>query len=48
MNGEGDMSVKYHKNSSIMLFGKKIPVPEYHTPATSQKGSQIPANSTTM
>ncbi|WJX25448.1 hypothetical protein P8452_14486 [Trifolium repens] len=46
MNGEGDMSVKDH--STIMLFGKKIPVPEYHIPATSQKGCQIQPNSTTM
>jgi hypothetical protein len=46
MNGEGDMSVKDH--STIMLFGKKIPVQEYHIPATSQKGCQIQPNSTTM
>ncbi|WJX29661.1 hypothetical protein P8452_18277 [Trifolium repens] len=46
MNSEGDMSVKDH--STIMLFGKKIPVPEYHTPATSQKGCQIQAKSTIM
>jgi len=36
MNGEGDMFVK---DSSFMLFGKKIPV---------MSSSQIQANSTTM
>ncbi|KAI5443583.1 cyclic dof factor 3 [Lathyrus oleraceus] len=41
MNGEDDMCVKA---SSFMLFGKKIPVPDYHIPAS----SQIQANSTTM
>ncbi|KAI5443582.1 dof zinc finger protein DOF1.3 [Lathyrus oleraceus] len=45
MNSEGDMCVK---DSSIMLFGKKIPVPEYHIPASSQMRYQIQANSTTM
>ncbi|CAI8595213.1 unnamed protein product [Vicia faba] len=41
MNGEGDMCVN---DSCFMLFGKKIPVPEYHLPVS----SQVQANSTTM
>ncbi|CAK8533050.1 unnamed protein product [Lathyrus sativus] len=45
MNSEGDMCVK---DSSIMLFGKKIPVPDNHIPVSSQMSCKIQANSTTM
>lgn len=46
MSGEGDMWCD--KDPGIMLFGRKIPVPEFQIPASSQMGCQIQANSTTM
>ncbi|XP_057739256.1 cyclic dof factor 3-like [Arachis stenosperma] len=46
MSGAGNMSD--NKDPGIMLFGMKIPLPEFQIPASSQMGCQIQANFAAM